>query len=95
VRLLFDVYHEQVQIGNVIRTLTEAAGIVAVFHIADNPGRNDPGSGEMNYENIYKAIASFGYQGYVTMEYLPLADQTVSLTRATKSMRAILPARPV
>jgi len=45
VRLLFDIYHEQVQEGNVIRTLSEAADIVAVFHVADNPGRNDPGTG--------------------------------------------------
>jgi hydroxypyruvate isomerase len=91
VKLLFDIYHEQVQVGNVIRTMREAAPHVAVFHIADNPGRNDPGTGEMNYENIYKAIASFGYKGYVTMEYLPIGDQTASLTRATKSMRATLP----
>jgi hydroxypyruvate isomerase len=90
VKLLFDIYHEQVQVGNVIRTMREAAPHVAVFHIADNPGRNDPGTGEMNYENIYKAIASFGYKGYVTMEYLPVGDQTASLTRATKSMRSTL-----
>ena len=91
VKLLFDIYHEQVQVGNVIRTMREAAPHVAVFHIADNPGRNDPGTGEMNYENIYKAIASFGYEGYVTMEYLPIGDQTASLTHATKNMRAVLP----
>jgi hydroxypyruvate isomerase len=90
VKLLFDIYHEQVQVGNVIRTMREAAPQVAVFHIADNPGRNDPGTGEMNYENIYKAIASFGYKGYVTMEYLPVGDQTASLTRAAKDMRAVL-----
>jgi hydroxypyruvate isomerase len=92
VKLLFDIYHEQVQVGNVIRTMREAAPHVAVFHIADNPGRNDPGTGEMNYENIYKAIASFGYKGYVTMEYNPMGDQVASLTRATKAMRATLPA---
>ncbi|MGA3190428.1 MAG: TIM barrel protein [Bryobacteraceae bacterium] len=91
VKLLFDIYHEQVQVGNVIRTMREAAPHVAVFHIADNPGRSDPGTGEMNYENIYKAIASFGYEGYVTMEYLPIGDQTASLTHATKNMRAVLP----
>ena len=90
VKLLFDIYHEQVQVGNVIRTMREAAPNVAVFHIADNPGRNDPGTGEMNYENIYKAIASFGYKGYVTMEYLPIGDQTASLTRATRTMRSTL-----
>jgi hydroxypyruvate isomerase len=91
VKLLFDIYHEQVQIGNVIRTMKEAAPHVAVFHIADNPGRNDPGTGEMNYDNIYKAIAAMNFKGYVTMEYLPLADQTASLTRAIRGMRTILP----
>jgi hydroxypyruvate isomerase len=85
-KLLFDIYHEQVQIGNVIRTLTEAAPHVAVYHIADNPGRNDPGTGEMNYANIYKAIRGAGYSGYVCMEYLPLGDQTASLTKSVKQM---------
>ena len=95
VKLLFDIYHEQVQVGNVIRTMREAAPHVAVFHIADNPGRNDPGTGEMNYANIYKAIASFGYKGYVTMEYLPVGDQGASLTRAAQGMRSILPRQSV
>ncbi|MGA2741398.1 MAG: TIM barrel protein [Bryobacteraceae bacterium] len=88
VRLLFDLYHEQVQQGNVIRTLTEAAPQVAVFHVADNPGRNDPGTGEMNYPNIYKAIQKTGFGGYLTMEYLPLGDQAASLTKAVDGFRA-------
>src|SRR5690349_18271175 len=92
VRLLFDIYHEQVQEGNVIRTLTEAADIVAVFHVADNPGRNDPGTGEMNYTNIYKAIQKTGYAGYVAMEYLPLGDQVASLIKAVNDFRAGLAA---
>ena len=90
VRLLFDIYHEQVQIGNVIRTLSENADIVAVFHIADNPGRNDPGSGEINYRNVYKAIQKAGYAGYVAMEYLPLADPVESLTKALNDFRSAL-----
>ena len=90
VKLLFDLYHEQVQIGNVTRTAIEAAPHVAVYHVADNPGRNDPGTGEMNYENIYKAIKKAGYSRYLTMEYLPLADQAASLTKAVKEMRAAL-----
>ncbi len=90
VRLLFDIYHEQVQIGNVIRTLTEAADVVAVFHIADNPGRNDPGSGEINYSNVYKAIRKTGYRGYVAMEYLPLGDQVQSLTKSLNDFRAAM-----
>ena len=90
VRLLFDIYHEQVQIGNVIRTIREAASRTEVFHVADNPGRNDPGTGEMNYPNIYKAIQKAGYKGYITMEYLPLGDPVKSLTKAVDQMRAAI-----
>jgi len=64
--------------------------VVAVFHIADNPGRNDPGSGEINYQNVYKAIRRTGYSGYVAMEYLPLGDQVESLTKALKDFRAAM-----
>jgi len=87
VRLLFDIYHEQVQQGNVIPTLTEAAPYVAVFHVADSPGRHDPGTGEMKYTEIYKAIQKTGFGGYVTMEYLPVADQVASLTKAVDGFR--------
>ena len=92
VRLLFDIYHEQVQIGNVIRTLTEAAPHVAVFHVADNPGRNDPGTGEINWRNVYKAIQKAGYSGYVCMEYLPLGEQVGSLTKSVNEFRAAMAA---
>jgi hydroxypyruvate isomerase len=88
VRLLFDIYHEQVQQGNVIRTLTDAAPYVAVFHVADNPGRHDPGTGEIQYSNVYKAIQKSGFAGYVTFEYLPLGDQVSSLIRASDGFRS-------
>jgi hydroxypyruvate isomerase len=90
VRLLFDIYHEQVQIGDVIRTLTAAAPYTKVFHVADNPGRNDPGTGEMNYANIYKAIKQTNYDAYVTMEYIPKGDQVASLKKALGDMRAVI-----
>lgn len=90
VKLLFDIYHEQVQIGNVTRTLKAAVDHVAVFHIADNPGRNDPGTGEINYANVYKAIRETGYNRYVTMEYLPLGDQVSSLKRAVDDFRTAI-----
>jgi len=92
VRLLFDIYHEQVQEGNVIRTITEAAPVTAVFHVADNPGRNDPGTGELNYANIYKAIQKTGFAGYVAMEYLPLGKQVDSLIKSVDGFRAALAA---
>jgi hydroxypyruvate isomerase len=90
VKLLFDVYHEQVQLGNVIRTLTMAAPHVGVFHVADNPGRHEPGTGEMHWPNIYKAIKKTGYTGYMTMEYLPTGDQAASLERCVKEMKSAM-----
>lgn len=91
-RLLFDIYHEQVQVGNVIRTIQEAASVTEVFHVADNPGRNDPGTGELNYPNIYRAIAKTGFRGHIAMEYLPLGDPVKSLIKAVDEMRAALAA---
>lgn len=88
VRLLFDIYHEQVEIGNVTRTLAEAAPYVNVFHVADNPGRNDPGTGELLYPNIYTAIKKTGYSGYICMEYVPLAEPVASLKKSLDEMRA-------
>ncbi|MBL8235809.1 MAG: TIM barrel protein [Bryobacterales bacterium] len=90
VRLLFDLFHEQVERGNVIQTALAAMPYVKVFHVADNPGRHEPGTGEMNYANIYKAIAKAGYEGYITMEYVPLQEQVGSLQKAVTEMRAAL-----
>lgn len=90
VRLLFDVYHEQVQVGNVIRTIQEAAPYTCVFHVADNPGRHEPGTGEMHWPNIYKAIAKTGYDKYITMEYVPLSEPVASLKKAVDEMRHAL-----
>ena len=92
VRMLFDLYHEQVMRGNIIRTLTEAAPYVSVFHVADNPGRNDPGTGEIDFPNVYRAIQKAGYTGYVGMEYHPLGDPLASFTKAVNGLRAVLPA---
>ncbi len=88
VKLLFDVYHEQVQAGNTIRTLIEAAPWVTTFHVADNPGRHEPGTGEINYSNVYKAIRQTGFKGHVAMEYFPAGEQVASLTKALNAFHA-------
>lgn len=86
-RLLFDIYHEHVQNGNVIPMITEAVPYVSVFHVADAPGRHDPGTGEMKWDDIYRAIGKSGYAGYVTLEYEPKGDEVASLTAAVTQMR--------
>jgi len=87
VKLLFDIYHQQVQEGNIIDTLTKNVQHIAVFHVADCPGRHDPGTGELHYSNIYKAIAKTAFRGHIAMEYLPLGDQVASLTQAVGELR--------
>ncbi len=86
-RFLFDIYHEYVQNGDPIPVINDAWPYVAVFHVADAPGRHDPGTGEMKWADIYKAIGKTGYSGYVTMEYMPVGDEVDSLTKAVTEMR--------
>jgi hydroxypyruvate isomerase len=71
IKMLFDIYHQQITEGNVIRNFTENIDRIGHFHVADNPGRHEPGTGELNYVNIFKAIVDTGYDGYVGLEFGP------------------------
>ncbi|RKN84401.1 TIM barrel protein [Paenibacillus ginsengarvi] len=68
IKLVFDVYHQQITEGNVIRNAVAYIDRINHFHIADNPGRKQPGTGELNYLNILKAIKDTGYDGFVGLE---------------------------
>jgi hydroxypyruvate isomerase len=69
----YDVYHMQVMEGNLIRTIQANINKIAHIQVADNPGRNEPGTGEINYPNLFKAIDSAGYKGWIGCEYKPAA----------------------
>ncbi len=86
VKLLFDIYHQQIMEGNVIQNITENIGLVGHFHSADVPGRHEYGSGELNYANICAAIDKAGYQGYIGLEYSPSAgiDSAASLAQVRR-----------
>ena len=73
VKLLFDIYHVQLAEGNIIRKLREHIGHIGQIHFADAPGRHEPGTGEINFRNVFRAIYELGdrYPGYVTAEYQP------------------------
>lgn len=73
-KLLCDIYHLQVMGGNIVQTIQENIDDIAHFHIADVPGRHQPGTGEINYANVLKAIAQTGYDGYVGLEMWPIGD---------------------
>lgn len=82
VKFLYDFFHAQISGGNLITNLQNHADKVGLFHIADVPGRHEPGSGEINYLNIYKKIAELNYHGYVAMEFRPTGDTVKILAHA-------------
>ena len=71
VGLTFDAYHHQVNEGNLISSLTGDIDLVRHIHIADVPGRHEPGSGEINYLNLLTAAKQAGYDGYLGLECVP------------------------
>jgi len=71
VKILYDVYHQQITEGNLINTITANVASIGHIHIADVPGRHEPGTGEIDYHNVFAAIERSGYAAYVGMEYMP------------------------
>jgi hydroxypyruvate isomerase len=82
IRVLYDFYHEQRTRGNVIEKLEKAIDQVALVHVADVPKRSDPGTGEMNYGNIYRKLKALNYKGMVAMEFYPEGDPVEALRKA-------------
>ena len=68
-KILFDIYHQQIQEGNLIPNMKMAWDEIAYFQIGDNPGRKEPTTGEINYKNIFKYIHAKGYKGILGMEH--------------------------
>jgi len=78
VKVLYDFYHEQRAAGNLIEKLEKNINWVGLAHIADVPGRHEPGTGEIDYRNIYRKLAELRYDKYIAMEYYPTEDPTQS-----------------
>lgn len=69
VKFLYDIYHQQISEGNLINNIKKYIGEIGHFHFADNPGRHEPGTGEINYQNVFKAIYETGYRDIVACEF--------------------------
>jgi hydroxypyruvate isomerase len=82
IRVLYDVYHEQREFGNLIAKFETNIDQVGLIHIADVPGRHEPGTGEINYANIYRKLAQLHYKGVIAMEFYPTGDIVETLRRA-------------
>ncbi len=81
-RILYDIYHMQIMDGDIIQTIKDNVDRIGHFHVADVPGRHEPGTGELNYANIIQAIDATGFGGFVGLEYHPSADHAESLRHA-------------
>jgi hydroxypyruvate isomerase len=83
-KLLYDIYHMQIDEGDVIRTIKNNIQYIAHFHTAGVPGRNEiDGTQELNYPAIMRAIAETGFKGFVGQEFIPKnTDKLASLQQA-------------
>jgi hydroxypyruvate isomerase len=84
VRFLYDFYHEQIAEGNLIEKMEKNIDLVGLFHIADVPHRHQPGTGEIDYNNIYKKMVELKYDRYIAMEFMPVGDPVTILRAARK-----------
>ena len=86
VKILFDFYHVQIMEGNLIENVRAHIERIGHFHIGDVPGRHEPGTGEINYRNVFKAIYDLGdrYQGYAGLEYNPTVSREENLSMLRK-----------
>ncbi|HMG87878.1 MAG TPA: TIM barrel protein [Terracidiphilus sp.] len=85
VQFLYDLFHEQIAEGNLIEKLDKHIGVIGLVHVADVPGRHQPGTGEINYANIYRKLAELRYRHAVAMEFHPTGDP-VAMLRAARQM---------
>ena len=82
VKVLYDFYHEQRSFGNLIEKLEKNIGWIGLVHVADVPGRHEPGTGEIDYESIYRKLAELNYSHWIAMEYYPTEEPVASLKRS-------------
>jgi len=88
-RVLYDIYHEQRSYGNLIEKLENNIDLVGLIHIADVPGRHEPGTGEIDYANIYRKLVDLKYDKFMAMEYYPTTDPVESLKASRLGVQQI------
>jgi hydroxypyruvate isomerase len=82
VQFLYDLFHEQIAEGNLIEKLEKNIDLIGLVHVADVPGRHQPGTGEINYANIYRKLVDLKYSHIVAMEFHPTGDAVADLRAA-------------
>ncbi len=88
VRLQFDIYHTQVMEGDIANKLAAHFDRIGHLQLADNPGRNEPGTGEINYPFLFRRIDELGYKGWIGCEYRPKAATSAGMGWLTTQVPA-------
>jgi hydroxypyruvate isomerase len=84
----YDIYHAQRMEGELIATMTKHLARIGHIQLADNPGRNEPGTGEINYPNVFAALDRIGYKGWIGCEYKPATTTEAGLGWYTQASGA-------
>jgi len=82
VKMLFDVYHQYVTEGSVLHLIESHIDRIGHFHVADVPGRGEPGTGALDFKEMFKLIDSLDYGGYVGLEFHPTGDHAKAVRSA-------------
>jgi len=81
VKLLYDFYHQQISEGNLIENARKYFDLIGLFHVGDVPGRHEPGTGEINYRNVFKFLDGQGYKKHASLEFVPTIDPVEAVRR--------------
>lgn len=88
-KMLFDVYHQQITEGNLINNIRQFHDKIGTFHVGDNPGRHEPGTGEINYKNVFKTIFEIKHPGFIGLEFSPsLKEQPAAFEKVVDEIVA-------
>jgi hydroxypyruvate isomerase len=79
-KLQFDIYHAQVMEGDIARTIEREFARIGHLQLADNPGRHEPGTGEINFAYLFRRIDELGYSGWIGCEYKPRGTTQAGLS---------------
>jgi len=89
VKILYDLYHVQIMEGNLIETIRANLPAIGHVHLADVPGRQEPGTGEIQFPNVLRALRDLRYPDYVGMEYIPSKDAMRTLRDVRQMVRRL------
>lgn len=85
IKMLFDIYHQQISEGNLSGNIKKYHDLIGYYQLADHPGRNEPGTGEINYGHVLRVVHEVGYRGAIGLELSPRYDPSKALAAVRRA----------